>query len=114
MRTRPLGPSSTPVAVIGQGTWRVRDPAAATQAILEGLRLGMTHVDTAELYENNSRSETMLGRLLPDWRDEVFLASKVLPQNASAAGTRRACEASLRRLGTDRLDLYYLHWRGEH
>jgi diketogulonate reductase-like aldo/keto reductase len=114
MRTRPLGPTSTPVSVLGQGTWRVRDHAACAQAIEEGLRLGMTHIDTAELYENNSRSETMLGRLLEGRRDAVFLASKVLPQNASSEGTRAACEASLRRLGTDHLDLYYLHWRGDH
>jgi diketogulonate reductase-like aldo/keto reductase len=114
MRTRPLGPTSTQVSVLGQGTWRVRDPAACSQAIDEGLRLGMTHVDTAELYENNSRSETMLGRLLKGRRDGVFLASKVLPHNASYEGTRAAFEASLRRLGTHYLDLYYLHWRGEH
>jgi diketogulonate reductase-like aldo/keto reductase len=115
MRTRPLGPSTTQVSVLGQGTWRVRDHASCTQAILEGLRLGMTHVDTAELYEQNSRSETMLGQALAgDRRKGVFLASKVLPHNASYEGTLAACEASLRRLGTDHLDLYYLHWRGEH
>jgi diketogulonate reductase-like aldo/keto reductase len=114
MRARPLGPTATQVSVLGQGTWRVRDHAACAQAIDEGLRLGMTHIDTAELYENNSRSETMLGKLLDGRRDEVFLASKVLPHNASYEGTRAACEASLRRLGTGHLDLYYLHWRGEH
>jgi diketogulonate reductase-like aldo/keto reductase len=114
MRSRPLGPTSTQVSVLGQGTWRVRDHAGCTPAIEEGLRLGMTHIDTAELYENNSRSETMLGKLLKGRRDEVFLASKVLPHNASYEGTLAACEASLRRLDTDHLDLYYLHWRGEH
>jgi len=114
MRTRPLGPTNDQVAVLGQGTWRVRDHAGASAAIAEGLRLGMTHVDTAELYENNSRSETMLGNVLKGQRDKVFLASKVLPHNASYEGTKAACEASLRRLGTDHLDLYYLHWRGEH
>jgi diketogulonate reductase-like aldo/keto reductase len=114
MRTRPLGPTATPVPILGQGTWRVRDHAACSEAIEEGLRLGMAHIDTAELYENNSRSETMLGRLLKGRREQVFLASKVLPHNASYEGTRTACEASLRRLGTDHLDLYYLHWRGEH
>lgn len=114
VRTRPLGPSTTRVSVLGQGTWRVRDPAKTTEAIREGLRLGMTHIDTAELYENQSRSETMLGKALAGHRKEVFLASKVLPHNASYDGTIAACEASLQRLGTDHLDLYYLHWRGDH
>ena len=112
MRTRPLGPSTTQVSVLGQGTWRVHDHAATTKALEEGLRLGMTHIDTAELYEQNSRSETMLGKMLAgDRRKDVFLASKVLPRNATYEGTLAACEASLRRLGTDSLDLYYLHWR---
>ena len=114
VRTRPLGPASTQVSVIGQGTWRVRDPTKATEAIREGIRLGLTHIDTAELYEDNSRSETMLGTALQGHREEVFLASKVLPRNASYDGTIAACDASLRRLGTDHLDLYYLHWRGDH
>lgn len=117
MRTRPLGPTRTQVSVLGQGTWRVRDHAACSEAIAEGLRLGMTHIDTAELYEQNSRSETMLGRLLAASgvaREELFIASKVLPHHASYEGTLAACEATLRRLGTDHLDLYYLHWRGEH
>lgn len=114
MRTRPLGPTDTQVSVIGQGTWRVRDPGQAAAAIREGVRLGMTHIDTAELYERNSRSETMLGSALQGRRDEVFIASKVLPQNATYEGTLAACEATLQRLGTDHLDLYYLHWRGDH
>src|SRR5688500_10000705 len=111
MRKRPLGATGTQVSAIGQGTWRVRDHAKATEALREGVRLGLTHIDTAELYEQNSRSETMLGHALAGLRDEVFLASKVLPRNATYEGTLAACEASLRRLGTDRLDLYYLHWR---
>lgn len=114
MRTRPLGPSSTQVSVIGQGTWRVKDPTKASQAIRAGVELGLTHIDTAELYENNSRSETMLGGALKGLRDRVFLASKVLPQNATYDGTIAACDASLQRLRTDHLDLYYLHWPGEH
>lgn len=114
MRSRPLGPSKAQVSVLGQGTWRVKDHKAASEALLEGLRLGMTHIDTAELYEQQSRSETMLGQLLKGRRGEVFLASKVLPRNASRAGTLAACDATLHRLGTDHLDLYYLHWRGEH
>jgi diketogulonate reductase-like aldo/keto reductase len=115
MRTRPLGPTSTQVSILGQGTWRVRDHVPTSEALLEGLRLGMTHIDTAELYEEQSRSETMLGKLLAGGRrDDVFLASKVLPHHASYEGTLAACEATLRRLGTYHVDLYYLHWRGEH
>lgn len=114
MRTRPLGPSTTQVSVIGQGTWRVRDRAKTAEAIREGLRLGMTHIDTAELYQNQSGSETMLGQALKGHREAVFLASKVLPHNATYEGTIAACEASLRRLATDHLDLYYLHWQGDH
>ena len=114
MRKRTLGPSSTQVSVLGQGTWRVRDPAKAAEAIREGVRLGLTHIDTAELYEQGTRSETMLGRALQGLRKDVFLASKVLPRNATYEGTISACEASLQRLGTDHLDLYYLHWPGDH
>ena len=114
MRQRPLGPSSTKVSVLGQGTWRVRDRTKAAEAIREGIRLGLTHIDTAELYENNTKSETMLGSALEGLRKEVFLASKVLPHNATYDGTIAACEASLRRLKTDHLDLYYLHWPGDH
>jgi diketogulonate reductase-like aldo/keto reductase len=114
VRTRNLGATQTQVSVLGQGTWRIRDPAAATQTLREGLRLGLTHIDTAELYEANSRSETLLNAVLAGQRERVFLASKVLPQNATYEGTLAACEATLRRLGTDRLDLYYLHWRGAH
>lgn len=99
------------MASIGQGTWRVREPAAAQQAIREGIRMGMTHVDTAELYEEQNGSETMLADVLADHRDGVFLASKVLPQNASRRGVASACKDSLVRLGVEHLDLYYLHWR---
>lgn len=111
---RPLGATGTKVSVLGQGTWRVRDTTKAAEALRAGVALGLTHIDTAELYENQSRSETMLGQVLNGRRDEVFLASKVLPHNASYDGTLAACDASLERLGTDHLDLYYLHWRGEH
>jgi diketogulonate reductase-like aldo/keto reductase len=114
VRTRPLGPTQTPVSVIGQGTWRVKDHTKAKEAIREGIRLGLTHIDTAELYENNTKSETMLGQVLKGQRKDVFLASKVLPHNATYDGTIAACEATLQRLGTDHLDLYYLHWRGDH
>ena len=108
MRTRPFGHTGAQVAVIGQGTWQLRDHKAAAEALRVGLDLGMTHVDTAELYTG---SEQTLAPVLAGRRDEVFLVSKVLPRNASYQGTLEACEGSLRRLGTDRLDVYLLHWR---
>lgn len=80
----------------------------AAEALRLGLDLGMAHVDCAEMYNN----EEFVGEALAGRRDEVFLASKVLPSNASRAGTLRACEQTLRRLRTDHLDLYLLHWRG--
>jgi diketogulonate reductase-like aldo/keto reductase len=103
------------VPVIGQGTWNMErdDRATAIGALRAGLDAGMTHVDTAEMYGNGAVEE-MVGEVLAGRRDEVFLVSKVLPQNASFKGVLRACEASLARLGTDRLDLYLLHWPGRH
>ena len=114
MQQRSFGPGRDKVARIGLGTWRVHDHAATSAALTAGLELGLSHIDTAELYEGQSRSETMLGAWLKGKRERVFLASKVLPNNASHAGTKAACQASLQRLGTDHLDLYYLHWRGPH
>jgi diketogulonate reductase-like aldo/keto reductase len=115
MTRRPFGPAAIPVPVIGQGTWNLeraeRRPSVA--ALRAGLDLGLTHIDTAEMY-GAGRVEELVGEAIAGRRDEVFLVSKVLPQNASHAGTVRACEASLRRLGTDRLDLYLLHWPGRH
>jgi diketogulonate reductase-like aldo/keto reductase len=110
MRTRRL--AGADVAVIGIGTWNMEDDdeAACIAAVHRAIELGATHVDTAELY-GNGRVETMLGKALAGRRDQVFLVSKVLPRNASRAGTVRACEQSLRRLGTDHVDLYLLHWR---
>jgi len=112
---RELGRGGAKIAAIGQGTWALEraDEAEATRALLAGLELGLTHVDTAEMY-GDGRVEELLGRALLGRRDEVFLASKVLPRNATRAGTRKACERSLRRLRTDHLDLYLLHWPGEH
>jgi diketogulonate reductase-like aldo/keto reductase len=95
------------VAVIGQGTWQLRDKNAAADALRAGLDLGMTHLDTAELYTG---SEEVIAPVIRERRDDVFLVSKVLPRNASYKGTLEACERSLRRLGTDRLDVYLLHW----
>jgi diketogulonate reductase-like aldo/keto reductase len=84
---------------------------AAVAALQRGIELGMTHIDTAELYEG---AENIIAEAISGRRDEVFLVSKVLPQNASRRATRRACEQSLQRLRTDRLDCYLLHWRGKH
>lgn len=119
MRKRPFGPTGIDVPIIGQGTWRVADSRAAAPTVQEGISLGMTHIDTAELYERNSGSETMLGELLSQparaggvLRDHVFLASKVMPPHDTAKGVRSACKDSLVYLQTDCIDLYYHHWRG--
>ena len=108
-------PDGSAVPALGQGTWRMgEDPAAAraeTAALREGVELGMTVIDTAEMYGEGS-TEAFLGGALEGVRDRVFLVSKAYPQNASIQRLPRACEASLRRLKTDRLDLYLLHWRG--
>ncbi|MDR7422726.1 MAG: aldo/keto reductase [Armatimonadota bacterium] len=114
MILRPFGPTGVAVPVIGQGTWRMeRDRHSAVAALRRGLDLGLTHIDTAEMY-GNGRVEEIVAEAIEGRRDEVFLVSKVWPHNATRAGTRRACEASLRRLRTDRLDCYLLHWPGEH
>ena len=109
MHQRPFGPSKQPASVIGQGTWQMRDRKSAVEALRRGLDAGMTHVDTAEMYDD---AELVIGEALKERRDDVFLVSKVLPQNASRTGTVAACERSLKRLKTDRLDCYLLHWRG--
>lgn len=113
MERRPFGPASQQVAVIGQGTWRIESASrkSAVTALQRGLDLGMTHIDTAEMY---GVAEDVLAEALAGRRDEVFLVSKVLPDHASRAGTKKACEQSLARLKTDRLDCYLLHWRGRH
>jgi diketogulonate reductase-like aldo/keto reductase len=104
-----------PVASIGQGTWNMErdDRASAVAALRRGLDLGLTHVDTAELY-GSGHVEELVREAIAGRRDEVFLVSKVMPSHASYEGTLRACEKSLRRLGTDRLDAYLLHWPGSH
>ncbi|QOF73968.1 aldo/keto reductase [Aminobacter sp. SR38] len=108
-------PSGEAVPTLGQGTWmmgedrsRVADEVAALQL---GLDLGVTLIDTAEMYGTGG-AEKVVGEAIAGRRDEVFLVSKVLPSNASRNGVIRACEASLRRMHTDRIDLYLLHWRG--
>ena len=112
---RPFGSTSRDVPVIGQGTWYIdeADRAVAIAALRRGLDLGMTHIDTAEMYGSGA-AETLVGEAIAGRRDEVFLVSKVLPHNASRKGTIAACERSLKRLRTDRLDCYLLHWRGSH
>jgi diketogulonate reductase-like aldo/keto reductase len=114
-RTRKFGATGPEVAVIGQGSWRAEEsaPAQAIEALRRGLDLGMTHIDTAEMYGSGA-AETLVGAAIAGRRDEVFLVSKVLPGNASRRGTIAACEKSLARLKTDRLDCYLLHWRGNH
>ncbi len=111
MERRRFGPTGREVAVIGQGTWNldVGDRVAAVAVLRRGLDLGMTHIDTAEMYGD---AEVVIAEAIAGRRDEVFLVSKVLPTNASRAGTIAACERSLARLRTDRLDCYLLHWRG--
>ncbi len=111
--TAPLAGADVPL--VGQGTWQMegRHEARAVEALRRGLDLGLTHIDTAEMY-GSGRVEVVVGRAMAGRREEVFLVSKVLPNNASLAGTVAACEASLERLGTDRLDLYLLHWPGHH
>jgi diketogulonate reductase-like aldo/keto reductase len=112
---RPFGPVQRQVPAIGQGTWHLESDtaAAAIAALQRGLDLGMTHIDTAELY-GSGKVEALVGRAIAGRRDEVYLVSKVMPSNASFEGTLRACERSLRHLGTDRLDCYLLHWPGQH
>ena len=105
------------VPVIGQGTWMMEGSREvekrAVEALRLGLDLGMTHIDTAELY-GDGRVEELVAEAITGRRDEVFLASKVMPSHASFEGTLRACERSLKRLRTDWLDLYMLHWPGNH
>jgi len=114
MQRRPFGSTGREVPVIGLGTWAMeKNPRASIDALRLGLDLGLSHIDTAEMY-GSGRVEEIVGEAIAGRREEVFLVSKVLPSNASRKGTARACEASLRRLGTDRLDLYLLHWESSH
>src|SRR5580658_10651634 len=114
MRGRPFGRAGN-VAAIGKGIRNMErdDKSGAIEAPRKGLDLGMTHVDTAEMY-GSGKVEELVGEALAGRRQEAFLVSKVLPQNASYEGTLRACEKTLRRLRTDYLDSYLLHWPGSH
>jgi diketogulonate reductase-like aldo/keto reductase len=117
MTPRPFGPLATQVVPIGQGTWNIeKDRKNAVGALRKGIELGLTHIDTAEMYANG-RVEEIVGEALstePSLRDRCFLVSKVLPQNASFAKTIESCEKSLKRLKTDHLDVYLLHWPAPH
>jgi diketogulonate reductase-like aldo/keto reductase len=108
-------PDKTEVPALGQGTWRMgEDPRRRAQdvaALRSGVDLGLSLVDTAEMYGDGA-TESLVGEALAGMRDQVFLVSKAYPQNAGRGRLERACEASLKRLRTDRLDLYLLHWRG--
>ncbi|AOX15921.1 aldo/keto reductase [Kozakia baliensis] len=113
MRTVKLKNGRT-VPALGMGTWNIGDSGARRAdeiaSLQAGIEAGMTVVDTAEMY-GNGRSETLVGEAIADLRDDVYLVSKVTPSNASYEGVQKHCRASLKRLGTDRLDLYLLHWR---
>ncbi|HXA24359.1 MAG TPA: aldo/keto reductase [Acetobacteraceae bacterium] len=116
MRTAVL-PDGTEVPALGQGTWHMgerTDAANAEVAALKlGIELGVTLIDTAEMY-GNGRAEELVAEAIEGQRDRLFIVSKVLPQNASRTGVPAACERSLKRLRTDRIDLYLLHWQGSH
>ena len=113
MKFRKFGSSGPKVSVIGQGTWYIDrgDRKHAVAALRRGIDLGMTHIDTAEMYGD---AELVVAEVIAGRRDDIFLVSKVLPSNASRRGTVTACERSLARLKTDRLDCYLLHWRGSY
>jgi diketogulonate reductase-like aldo/keto reductase len=105
MLTHDFGPTGKKVPIIGQGTWQMK--RSAVEALRAGIDLGMTHIDTAEMY---SGAEEIVAEAIRGRRKEVFLVSKVLPTNASHKGTLRACDTSLKKLKTDYLDVYLLHW----
>ena len=110
-------PGGAEIPTLGFGTWMMGETKSEAKAEIDAVRLaldlGMTVVDTAEMYGDGG-AERIVGEALKDRREDAFLVSKVLPWNASYDGTIKACHASLDRLGTDHLDLYLLHWRGEH
>lgn len=115
MKTLEIAGHSVPV--LGQGTWNIGDSARKhaqeIATLRRGIECGMTLIDTAEMY-GSGRSEKLVGEAIADMRERVYLVSKVLPSNASLEGTIRACEASLKHLGVEALDLYLLHWRGRY
>jgi diketogulonate reductase-like aldo/keto reductase len=110
-----LLPDGRAVSCLGQGTWRMGEDSSARAseiaALRRGVELGLTLIDTAEMYGDGG-AERLIGEALRSMRDQLFIVSKVYPQNAGGHALRRACENSLKRLSTDRIDLYLLHWRG--
>jgi diketogulonate reductase-like aldo/keto reductase len=112
---RQFGTTHREVSLVGQGSWRSEETSArdVIGAMRRGLDLGMTHIDTAEMYGSGA-AERIISKAIDGRRDDVFLVSKVLPSHASKRGAIAACEKSLARLGTDRLDCYLLHWRGKY
>jgi len=102
---------------LGQGTWNMGDDAARRAeelaALREGIALGITMIDTAEMY-GDGRSESLVAEAIAGQREKIFLVTKVLPSNASRKGVAKSCEASLKRLKTDRVELYLLHWSGSY
>jgi diketogulonate reductase-like aldo/keto reductase len=113
VKQQKFGSNGPQVPLIGQGTWYIDrgDRKSAVAALQRGIELGMTHIDTAEMYGD---AELVIADAIAGRRDATFLVSKVLPSNASRRGTVTACERSLKRLKTDRLDCYLLHWRGSY
>jgi diketogulonate reductase-like aldo/keto reductase len=113
VQQKQFGKGGPQVSVIGQGTWYLDrgDRRSAIAALQRGIETGMTHIDTAEMYGD---AELVIADAIAGKRDSLFLVSKVLPSNASRRGTVTACERSLKRLNTDRLDCYLLHWRGSY
>ena len=113
MKKKKFGTDGPDASVIGQGSWYIDrgDRKAAIAALRRGIELGMTHIDTAEMYGD---AEPIIADAIEGMREKLFLVSKVLPSNASRRGAITACERSLKRLKTDHLDCYLLHWRGSH
>ena len=115
MSRRHFGSHGPELRAVGLGTWNLEqaERGEALAALRRGIDLGLSHIDTAEMY-GAGKVEVLVGEAIAGRRDEVFLVSKVLPDRATRAGVVRACEESLARLGTDRLDCYLLHWPGSH
>ena len=117
IRNKKFGWANIEIPVLGQGTWMIEGDQLQERKAIEALRLGidlgLNHIDTAEMY-GDGRAEELVGEAISTRRSEVFLVSKVLPQNASYKGTLKACERSLKRLKTEWLDLYLLHWQGQY
>jgi diketogulonate reductase-like aldo/keto reductase len=110
-----FGTTGATIPAIGQGTWQMpsgKNSAAWTEALRRGIELGLTHIDTAEMYGSGSAEELIAEAISDLPRESLFIVSKVLPDNASYKGTIAACEKSLKRLRTEYMDCYLLHWRG--